>query len=811
MERYVCIHGHFYQPPRENPWLEAIELQDSAFPYHDWNERITAECYATNATSRILDDQARIVQIVNNYSKISFNFGPTLLAWMQKNAPDVYQAVLQADRDSRERFSGHGSALAQAYNHMILPLANNRDKRTQVIWGIRDFEHHFGRRPEGMWLPETAVDLETLDILAEQEIRFTILAPRQAHRARAVGGTKWRNVEGGRIDPTRPYIQRLPSGRSITLFFYDGPISRAVAFEGLLSRGESLAQRIVGAFSGDPKWPQIVHIATDGESYGHHHPHGDMALAYAIHYIESHQLAQLTNYGEYLERHPPTHEVEIFENSSWSCVHGIERWHSDCGCHTGAHPGWNQAWRRPLREAFDWLRDNLLQVYEEKGPSFFKEPWESRDAYINVILDRSPENLEAFFGQHGVRMLDSAEGVAALKLLEIQRHAMLMYTSCGWFFDEISGIETVQVIQYAGRALQLAQELVGDTLEAPFLVLLEAAKSNVPAHQDGRVVYGKSVKPAALDLAKVIAHYAISSLFEDYEEQVTLFSYRIDLESYKDSQAGRTRLALGRAKITSEITREADRFCFGILHWGDHNISGFVRRGEEEEPHQTFMDNVGEVFSRADFPMTLQSLENYFGSTQYSLRNLFRDEQRRIVHMILQSTLEDVEGIYHQIYESNAPLLRFLKDLGIPRPGALGTAADFLLNLSLRRAFEEENLDMGLIQHFLDVSVLEGASLDQGALEITIRKGLEKLAEQFLHRVEELPLLQKMDTALDITDSLPFRINLRDAQNRYYEILQREYPKFRDRADTGDEEAGRWVSLFTSLGAKLSVRVNGDQ
>ena len=811
MERYVCIHGHFYQPPRENPWLEAIELQDSAFPYHDWNERITAECYATNATSRILDDQARIVQIVNNYSKISFNFGPTLLAWMQKNAPDVYGAVLQADRESRERFSGHGSALAQAYNHMILPLANNRDKRTQVIWGIRDFEYHFGRRPEGMWLPETAADLETLDILAEQEIRFTILAPRQAQRTRAVGGKNWRHVDGGRIDPTRPYVQHLPSGRSVVVFFYDGPISRAVAFEGLLSRGESLAQRIVGAFSGDPKRPQMVHIATDGESYGHHHPHGDMALAYALHYIESNQLAKLTNYGEYLERHPPTHEVEIFENSSWSCVHGIERWHSDCGCHTGAHPGWNQAWRRPLREAFDWLRDNLAQAYEEKAPTFFKTPWEARDAYIQVILDRSPETLEAFFDQHAVRTLDEGDRVSALKLLEIQRHAMLMYTSCGWFFDEISGIETVQVIQYAGRALQLAQEIMGDTLQAPFLDRLEAAKSNIPEHRDGRVIYEKFVKPAALDLAKVSAHYAISSLFEDYEEEVTLFSYMIDLESYEDSQAGRARLCLGRAKVTSEITRDADRFCFGVLHWGDHNISGFVRRCEEEEPNQTFVDNVGQVFSRADFPMTLQSLENYFGSTQYSLRNLFRDEQRRILRMILQSTLEDIEGIYHQIYESNAPLLRFLKDLGIPRPGALGTAADFLLNLSLRRAFEEDDLDLGIIKHFLEVAILEGAALDPGTLEITIRKGLEQLAGRVLNRAEEQPLLQKMDTALEIIKSLPFLINLRKVQNRYYEILRGVYPNFRERADTGDEEARRWVSLFKSLGEKLSVRVDGER
>jgi alpha-amylase/alpha-mannosidase (GH57 family) len=385
MERYICIHGHFYQPPRENPWLEAIEFQDSAYPYHDWNERITAECYATNAVSRILDGDDQIADLVNNYSKISFNFGPTLLSWLEENAADVYQAILEADRESQKNFLGHGSALAQAYNHMILPLANRRDRFTQIHWGIRDFEHRFGRKPEGMWLPETAVDLETLDILAELGICFTVLAPYQASRVRRIGARNWRDISGGRIDPTMAYEQRLPSGRKIALFFYDGPISRAVAFERLLTRGEHFAQRLVGAFSEKRTWPQLLHIATDGESYGHHHRFGDMALAYALHYIESNDLAHLTNYGEYLEKCPPTHQVEIFEKTSWSCAHGVDRWWSDCGCNSGGRPGWNQAWRTPLRNSLDWLRDNLAPVYEEKARQFLKAPWEARDAYIGVI------------------------------------------------------------------------------------------------------------------------------------------------------------------------------------------------------------------------------------------------------------------------------------------------------------------------------------------------------------------------------------------------------------------------------------------
>jgi len=485
MERYICIHCHFYQPPRENPWLEAIELQDSAYPYHDWNERITAECYAANAASRILDNKGRIASIVNNYAKISSNFGSTLLSWLEVKAPDVYQAILASDRTSREKFSGHGSALAQAYSHMILPLANQRDKYTQMLWGVRDFKHRFGRAPEGMWLPETAVDLESLDILAKLGIRFTILAPRQARRVRRRGSRTWRDVSGGRIDSTMAYELHLPSGRKINLFFYDEPISHAVAFEGLLGKGEHFAQRLLNAFSEMRPWPQLVHIATDGETYGHHHRFGDMALAYALHYIETNKLARITNYGEYLDRYPPTHQVEIFENTAWSCAHGVERWRSDCGCNSGTHPDWTQAWRAPLRNAFDWLRDTLAPQYAEKTHALLKDPWAARNDYIEVILDRSPESIARFLGKHAAKELSEAEKVTALKWLELQRQAMLMYTSDGWFFDELSGIETVQLIQYAGRAIQLAQGLCDTQIESRFLEKLAAAKSNAPAYRDG--------------------------------------------------------------------------------------------------------------------------------------------------------------------------------------------------------------------------------------------------------------------------------------------------------------------------------------
>ena len=502
MNRAICIHGHFYQPPRENPWLEAVEVQDSAYPYHDWNERITAECYAPNAAARILDGEARIRRIINNYSRISFNFGPTLLAWLEKREPQVYQAVIAADQRSQERFGGHGSAIAQAYNHLILPLASHRDRRTQIGWGIRDFAHRFGRRPEGMWLPETAVDLVTLDLLAEQGIAFTILAPRQARAVRAVGGAAWVDAAEG-LDTRVPYRCRLPSGRSIALFFYDGAIARAVAFERLLAGGEGFVDRLLSALGdgggGDREGGRLVHVATDGETYGHHHRHGEMALAWALEYLEErgaeHGVA-LTNYGQFLEGHPPVHEVEIVENTSWSCVHGVERWRGDCGCQAGGEPGWNQGWRRPLRDALDWLRDSTAPRFEEMARTLLADPWAARDDYVAVVLDRSPESVERFFARHQARPLDPAERTWALDLLELQRHALLMYTSCGWFFNDLAGIETVQVLQYAGRALQLARSQLGLDLEAGFLDRLAAARSNRPEQGDGRAIFERAVRPA---------------------------------------------------------------------------------------------------------------------------------------------------------------------------------------------------------------------------------------------------------------------------------------------------------------------------
>jgi alpha-amylase/alpha-mannosidase (GH57 family) len=807
-ERFLCVHAHCYQPPRENPWLESIEVQDSAYPYHDWNERVTAECYAPNTAARILDGEGRIDNIINNYSKISFNFGPTLLSWMEEKSAKVYAAIQMTDRLTRAEHSGHGSALAQAYNHMIMPLANRRDKNTQVVWGIRDFEHRFGRSPEGMWLPEAAVDLETLDILVSHGIAFTILSPFSARQARAIGERDWRDVSGGRIDPSMAYRIHLPSGRDMSLFFYDGPVSRAAAFENLLGKGEDFANRLLGIFSDSRKSPQLAHIATDGETYGHHKTYGDMALAYALSYIETKGFARLTNYAEFLEWHPPTEEVEIFENSSWSCAHGVERWRSDCGCNSGMHGGWNQRWRAPVREAMDWLRDNLVPVFQQLGAGIFQDPWKARDAYIRLILDRSQKTVDKFLHDHAKSELTQEDKILALKLMELQRHAMLMYTSCGWFFDELSGIETVQALQYAGRTVQLADRLAPNgRLEREFLQKLSKAKSNLPEQGDGRKVYKEYVKPSVLGLKKVGAHYAIASVFEDFGPKSRIYCYTAEREGVRGYSSGKTKLVAGRVRITSEITGESTDVSFGVVHLGEHLLTGGVREFGGELAYEASMREITEAFEKGDFTELVRLVDKHYGSGSYTLGLLFRDEQRKIVSQILDAALKEAEMAYRQLYENRAPLMHFLADLKLPAIRIFQVAAELTLNSDLRRAIEAEHLNFHKIQSLLDEVNRVGAPLDKATLEYALRKKLEGLAEECRADPSNLALLESLEAAVGFARSTPLDVQCWSVQNIYFGILKTHYQRVRDKAAKVDADRQQWLELFGSLGEKLSFRV----
>jgi hypothetical protein len=700
-----------------------------------------------------------------------------------------------------------------------MPLASRRDKATQIIWGIRDFVQRFGRQPEGMWLPETAVDLETLDLLAEHGIRFTILSPQQARRVRRIDDTvadddaDWINVSGGRIDPSMPYIVCLPSGRTIAVFFYDGPIARAVAFEGLLNRGEALAQRLMGAFSETRTHQQLVHITTDGESYGHHHHHGDMALAYALAYIEQNNLAHLTNYGEFLALYPPRYEVEIVENTSWSCFHGVDRWRRDCGCNSGGQHGWNQSWRIALRAALDWLRDTIRPHFEQLGPSLLNEPWAARDDYITVMLNRSPENIAAFLARHwatygeATETISDADTTTILKLMELQRHAMLMYTSCGWFFDDISGIETLQVLQYAGRVIQLAEELFDVELLVEFLDLLELARSNIPAHRNGRRTYERFVIPAVVDLAKVAAHYAMSSLLETYSEQTSIYCYRVERQTYHSCATGGMRLAIGQAQVTSAITGESALLSFGVLHFGDHNLIGGVRPSPHEQRQRTLAKGMVEAFDRADLSEVLQRLTQEFGPLSYSLKSLFRDEQRKILGPILAAPLVDVEASYRQIYERYTPLLRFLTELGIPLPRSLAVAAEVALGAHLRHALTAAESDPRQVTELLEDARRAGIRLDGHAgVGYAIEQIIGRLTEQLRTQPLDLICLQRLEAALDLAGLLPFEVNVWKTQNIYYELLQTSAPEMRVAAAAGDDAARQWMAHLRVLGEQLGVR-----
>jgi alpha-amylase/alpha-mannosidase (GH57 family) len=815
-QRYLCVHGHFYQPPRENPWLETIELQDSAAPFHDWNERITAECYAPNGASRITNAQHQIVRIVNNYARMSFNFGPTLLSWLADFAPRAYRMIQDADQVSAARYSGHGSALAQVYNHLIMPLANERDARTQIRWGIADFEHRFSRKPEGMWLPETAVSRKTLDLLAQERIKFTILAPHQCARIRKLSADKsapWTPTPDAKVDPSQPYLVKLDEGRSIAVFFYDGPASRAIAFEGLLNDGETFAKRLLNSYQSDNPHPQLAHVATDGESYGHHHKHGEMALSYALHWIEENNLATLTNYAEFLEKFPPTWEAEVAEDTSWSCSHGIERWRSDCGCN-GGKQGWNQRWRTPLRAALDLLRDRTAPLCEAAATPILKDLWAARDSYIHVILDRSADNTDRFFAAHATHTLTPAERVTAFELLELQRHTQLMYTSCGWFFDDISGIETIQIIAYAGRVLQLAQKLFGEAaapLEADFITLLAQAKSNDTNAVDGAEVYRRFVLPTRLDLESVGAHYAISSMFRSYPDSGHIFCFDVRRHSYEVLSSGRGRFAIGQASLRSRITEETEDICFAVLHLGDQNLSAAVKRFNPDDTAAwaAFIESTRASIRRANLPELIRTIDAYFGPTAYSLTSLFADEQHRILKSILDQTLSQVEGALMRIYEEHATLLDFLAEASVPAPPALAVTAGFAINASLRHALEADTFDSADIARLLHRAEIDHVTLDAPLLSFTADRRMKRamvhleaafdLQSSAQHPTHYLTVLNQTLALAECLQTFPMEINLWQAQNIWNDLLSRSDATYWSR---------EWRDGFRKIGLALNISVD---
>lgn len=805
MSRYACIHGHFYQPPRENPWLEHVELQDSAKPFHDWNARITAECYGPNATSRLMTPDDKIAGIMNNYSRISFNMGPTLLAWIEQHEPAIYEAILDADRASRDLFSGHGAAIAQAYSHMILPLADRRDKETQIRWGVRDFERRFGRAPEGMWLAETAVDLETLEILAEHGIRYTILAPRQANQVRHLDGGDWHEVSDGRVDPRRAYKCFLPNGGDIALFFYDGPIAQDLAFGGLLANGEIMAARLLSAFDAEWPEPQLVHVAADGETFGHHHKKGEMALSWCLHAIDRDPSVRPTIYAEFLDLHPPQWEVRIHENSSWSCVHGIERWRSNCGCNSGMHPGWTQEWRAPLREALDWLRDKLRVAFEAQA--LLRDPWEARNDYIDVVLDRSDAAVADFMAKHLAEGGGAAQWRDALVLLEAQRHAMLMYTSCGWFFDEVSGIETTQILRYACRAVQLQQQSSGEDLEPGFLAILEKAPSNLPQHGNGRVVYQKHVKPAMVDLRRVGMHVAVASLFDESDGAGSVYCYDIESPHHERRQSGRMRMVLGTIRIRSRITLDEQAFGYAAIHFGDQNVNGGIRAFTSEEDFEAMRAGMRDAFDRNDVAELVRQIDKHFEVRNYSLWHLFLEEQRRIMRTIYEDAEDRIDNFYREVHQNYAPLMNAMAQMGMPLPEVLMKTVEHVLNRDLRECMSAIPVDEGWHESLLAEVERLGVAIDGEQLGFLGSNQLATLSERVAAKPLDFEAIEAMSDLLRRYNALGAPLNLWYSQNKVYEVALEQFSIRKFLAQEGDPVSERWVREFGAMCHLLGVHV----
>ncbi|MGH2788464.1 MAG: DUF3536 domain-containing protein [Actinomycetota bacterium] len=487
MAPQVVVHGHFYQPPRENPWTGTIDDQPSAAPFSNWNQRVHAECYEPNAFATLkLPGETRVV---NNFEKVSFDVGPTLLSWLEAEQPETYARIVEADK-AAVAATGHGNALAQAYHHSILPLASARDMRTEVVWGIEDFQHRFGREPEGMWLPETAASDAVLGTLIDCGVRFTIMAPWQAANWREPNGP-WLDARAHPVDPGFPhrYVHPDGSGRDLAVFFYNADIARRIAFE----QATASAEEYIAMFESSPG--PIAHAATDGETYGHHHKFGEVGLAFALFVEAERRSIEVTNYGVALERVPPTREVLIAQGrgSSWSCSHGVGRWERDCGCRTGGMPDWDQKWRAPLRAALELVRDACDEAFGRLGHMVLRDPWGARDQYIRVLTGSVP--LEEFARAEASGVLDEETTIAIRDLLEMQRMALAMFTSCGWFFNDISGIESVQILRYAARALEILQHLGQPTPTDAFLGTLGDAGSNVFEHGTGADIFRSIERP----------------------------------------------------------------------------------------------------------------------------------------------------------------------------------------------------------------------------------------------------------------------------------------------------------------------------
>lgn len=719
-EIYVAIHGHFYQPPRENPWLDTIERQPSAYPYHDWNERIAAECYTPNTVSRILDPSGKIDDIVNNYEYINFNIGPTLFDWIEKYAPETYRRIIRADFVSRERNNGHGNAIAQNYSHMILPLADDNDLETQIAWGIDRFVARFNRYPEGMWMAETAANARVMAALVRHGIRYTILSPYQAQAIRKIGGDgHWTDVSFGTIDPRQPYrffikdaAGKSDAGKYIDIFFYDHRLATGVAFEHLLTNAGKFADAIHKA-ADMKRGKQIVQFAIDGESFGHHEPFGDMCLAAFFKHEVPKYGFKIINHAHYLELSPPAVEVELKagpggEGTAWSCAHGTGRWQRDCGCSTGGPSWWKQTWRAPLKKAFDNLRANLDEVFYKEMGGIVKDPVAARNDYWELFADARAEVKERFFRKHLKDGVKEADRVKALKLLESQKNSMYMYTSCGWFFSEISGIEAVQNMRYAVRALELVEDYGAKPLLQTLLSDLAQAPSNIPEFRDGRTTFKRLVWPSIMTMDKIAAANVMSALLTDPGRAWQPHTHRVESISSVSLQ-DRYRSAFGLARVTSRVTLESRLYAYYVTQFTPRDVRCYIKRMTEQAEFDVLRQRV-EMTSKASLPEVFQGKFVTWG-------DLLPEVSARIMSALVDKDLEGLRTRFMELFQQNRELFDALVMAGLELPYEIRGLVKYalsrlLLDEVLRRRGDWRSENFAQAKEYVDTARRFGVDFD---------------------------------------------------------------------------------------------------
>ncbi|MCX5754168.1 MAG: DUF3536 domain-containing protein [Candidatus Krumholzibacteria bacterium] len=828
--RHLIIHGHFYQPPRENPWTEKIERQESAAPYHDWNDRIANECYLSNALSRRLDDYGRVTKLVNNYEWISFNFGPTLISWIEDNASDVYARILEADRASAKRLNGHGNAIAQCYNHAIMPLASRRDQETQIRWGIHDFERRFGRPSEGIWLPETALNAATLEVLVEFGFRFIVLSPHQALRVRSLADpSQWNDVSKGTIPAGFPYRCFAPGTRGkrdpkrfVDVFFYDAPLSTDVSFNHLLRNGDGLADAIMLAY---PRaGSDLVVVATDGEVYGHHEPFADMALSYLIESAAPRRALAMTNFGAYLDGHEPKFEVELKpgpngEGTAWSCVHGVGRWKEDCGDSAGGRPSWNQKWRAPLRAGLNSLRDSLAAQYEREASKLLADPWKARDEYIGVIENRSRDAAAAFVAAHAAAPLSSAESARILSLLESQRNAQLMFTSCGWFFSDISGIETVQIMRYAARAIELAGTEHWLSLEKKLLGDLKGALSNVAGKGTGASIYNGDVKASILGRPCFVSLYAISSHLSGGAELAEIYGHPIrpldEIVRHVVAPGVEDHMRIGSLEIISRYTLETAVYEYLLYVEDEATFVCYVRQRRSEADYRAMAARLAKLAEAGLVAEIRPAASEYFGTRRFTIRDFLPEDRERILRRFAAKRLEVIEARFGEIYADSKHLLILLKEANIPVPQNLLLPVQTHLTKKLVREVERWERSLtpaGLegIRSIVTEAAVFGVPIDKSPAAASFSDLLLEKIKALANELDPEAAFA-LEQFVNLADEMGIQTDFRIIQNRVYAILEMKISPLIDdlaRRPDGREETKRAISAFLRLARRFNFNTD---